>query len=128
MAFTKQDLERLGYRLQPDGSYARPEAADCSTPKRLSHTQPKCPIRQTLGSTAQGEAACRASLIVRVTRKACSLLDADNFAGGCKPLIDQLRYQGLIPNDDPGSIDLVFRQEKVNARAAQGTIVEILQK
>ena len=50
---------------------------------------------------------------VTITRYGAKLLDVDNGAGGCKPLLDAMRYEGLIPDDDPGSIDFVFRQQKV---------------
>lgn len=53
------------------------------------------------------------------------MLDADNFAGGCKPLIDQLRYARLIVDDDPSSVEITFRQEKVQTKAAEMTTVEI---
>jgi hypothetical protein len=49
----------------------------------------------------------------------------DNFAGGCKPLIDQLRYAKLIANDDPESIELQFVQEKVKTRLEEETIIDI---
>jgi hypothetical protein len=40
-------------------------------------------------------------------------LDVDNGAGGCKPLLDAIRYEGLIPDDDPSSIEFNFRQYQV---------------
>jgi hypothetical protein len=53
------------------------------------------------------------------------LLDADNYAGGCKPLIDQLRYAKLIEDDDPETIEILFRQTKVKTKAEEMTQVEI---
>jgi hypothetical protein len=50
---------------------------------------------------------------VTITRYGSKLLDIDNGAGGCKPLLDAIRYEALIPDDDPGTIDFVFRQQKV---------------
>jgi hypothetical protein len=47
-----------------------------------------------------------------IVRHGPKLLDIDNGVGGCKPVIDALRYEGWIPNDDPRSIDFVFRQLK----------------
>lgn len=61
---------------------------------------------------------------VTITRRGPKLLDVDNLAGGCKPLIDALRYEGVIPNDDPGTIELAFRQFKTK-REDQGTEVLI---
>ena len=45
-----------------------------------------------------------------IVRHGPKLLDIDNGVGGCKPVIDALRYEGWIPNDDPRSIDFVLRQ------------------
>jgi len=53
------------------------------------------------------------------------LLDADNYAGGCKPLIDQLRYAKLIEDDDPETIEITFRQVKVKTKAQEMTTIEI---
>jgi hypothetical protein len=64
---------------------------------------------------------------LRITRHACRLLDADNFAGGCKPLIDQIRYAALIPDDDPASVELQFCQEKVGKKTLEMTTIEITQ-
>lgn len=58
-----------------------------------------------------GQAGARYRLTI--TRYGAKLLDIDNGVGGCKPLIDALRYEGLIPEDDPGTIELIFRQRKV---------------
>ena len=62
--------------------------------------------------------------MVRITRCGTRLLDADNLAGGCKPIVDALRYRGLIPEDDPQSIGLVVQQRKVLKKDI-GTIIEI---
>lgn len=61
---------------------------------------------------------------VQIHRCGTRLLDVDNGAGGCKALLDCIRYEGLIPNDDPGVIDFYFTQEKVK-RASTGTRVTI---
>ena len=69
-----------------------------------------------------GQAGARYRLTI--TRYGAKLLDIDNGVGGCKPLIDALRYEGLIPEDDPGTIELIFRQRKVKA-AYRGTVILI---
>jgi hypothetical protein len=48
----------------------------------------------------------------------------DNGAGGCKALLDAIRYEDLIPNDDPSVIDFYFTQEKVK-RPFIGTQITI---
>jgi len=52
-------------------------------------------------------------------------LDPDNFAGGCKDLLDGLRHSGLIPGDEPWKIDFQTRQEKVKTYAEEKTVIEI---
>lgn len=113
--FTQHDLEQLGYTLQPDGSYSR-ATSHPAPPARLPDPKPQPAIRQTLDCQPPRKAERTGRVVVRITRHACRLLDADNFAGGCKPLIDQLRYAALIPDDDPESVELQFRQEKVGKR------------
>lgn len=71
-----------------------------------------------------GTGSSSACITVIITRYGPKLLDVDNLAGGCKPLIDALRYEGVIPNDDPGTIELVFRQFKA-PKDEQGTSVII---
>ena len=121
--FTQHDLESLGYTLQPDGSYSR--AAHPPAPARLPDPKPEPPFRQTLDCQPPRKASRPERVVVRITRHACRLLDADNFAGGCKPLIDQLRYAALIPDDDPQSVELQFRQEKVAKKHLESVTVEI---
>lgn len=121
--FTQQHLESLGYTLQPDGSYAR--ASHHNPPARLPNPKPQPPIRQTLDCQPPRKADRPQRVIVRITRHACRLLDADNFAGGCKPLIDQLRYAALIPDDDPQSVELQFLQEKVAKKTQESVTIEI---
>ena len=52
-------------------------------------------------------------------------LDPDNFAGGCKDLLDGLRHAGLIPGDEPWSIIFETAQEKVKTYAEECTKIEI---
>ena len=122
--FTQQDLESLGYTLQPDGSYTR-EVTHSSHPARLPDPKPQPALRQTLECQPPRKTTRPGRVTLRITRHACRLLDADNFAGGCKPLIDQLRYAALIPDDDPASVELQFRQEKVAKKTLEMTTIEI---
>jgi len=121
--FTQHDLERLGYTLQPDGSYAR--ASHHPTPARIPDPKPQPAIRQTLDCQPPRKTTRTGRVTLRITRHACRLLDADNFAGGCKPLIDQIRYAALIPDDDPASVELQFCQEKVAKKHLEMTTIEI---
>lgn len=123
--FTQHDLESLGYTLQPDGSFSR--AGHHPSPARLPDPKPQPALRQTLECQPPRKATRPGRVTLRITRHACRLLDADNFAGGCKPLIDQLRYAALIPDDDPASVELQFRQEKVTKKTLEMTTIEITQ-
>ena len=62
--------------------------------------------------------------IVRITRFGVRLLDADNLCGGVKFLLDACRYEGLIPEDNPGAIRLIVAQRKVKMKET-GTLLEI---
>ena len=59
-----------------------------------------------------------------ITRHGLGTLDADNLAGGCKSLIDALRYRGLILNDDPESIEVIFRQSPVKKEPHTIVLIE----
>ncbi len=40
------------------------------------------------------------------------LLDDDNFHGGCKPVIDSLRYAGYLNDDDRANVRVWYEQVK----------------
>ena len=92
---------------------------------RPSHPVVKHDAGKALVRTAPDEERRAERRTVRITRHACRVLDADNFAGGCKYVIDALRHERIIPNDDPASIRLEFEQVHVNHRAEEGTMIEV---
>ena len=53
---------------------------------------------------------------VTITYFQNKLYDKDNLYGSAKGCIDALRYNGLIANDDPKSINLKLQQIKVAKR------------
>ena len=114
-------LRAKGYVRMPDGSYGK--VAPLAS--RLPDTQPQHDVGRTLVSPPPDEAGRPPRLIVRVTRFACAPVDFDNGAGGCKYVVDALRKESLIDDDNPNVIDLVFRQTRVKARADEGTMIEI---
>lgn len=59
-----------------------------------------------------------------ITRYGSRLLDADNYAGACKILIDQIKNKGLIVDDSPKWLDISFEQVKCR-RGMEKTVVEI---
>lgn len=119
MNWTHEQLRNLGYRQNPDGSFSHSATAG------IPHPKPQPAPRQTLVNPCKGESPRKARTTLVITRSACSLLDADNYAGGCKPLIDQLRYAKLIADDDPETVEILFRQVKVKTKAQEMTKVEI---
>jgi len=119
MNWTHEQLRQLGYRQNPDGSFSHTSTSG------LPHPQSQPATRQTLVNTCKRETPRKNRVTLVITRHAVRLLDADNFAGGCKPLIDQLRYAKLIADDDPETVEILFRQVKVETKAEEMTQIEI---
>ena len=121
MNWTHEQLRQLGYRQNPDGSYSHTSTSG------IPHPKPQPNPRLPLVNPREGKDQSKNRVTLVITRSAVSLLDADNFAGGCKPLIDQLRYAKLIEDDDPETVEILFRQTKVKTKAEERTEVEIRQ-
>ena len=121
---THDDLKKLGYNQQPDGSYSRPNNLVVG---RISHAIFERPARPTLDRLEPRKEKGEERIVVRITRSSTRLLDADNLAGGCKPVIDQLRYAGLIPDDSPEKVEITFTQKKVK-KGQEGTLIEIIDR
>jgi hypothetical protein len=51
--------------------------------------------------------------------------DEDNFAAGCKGIIDGLVESGIIPRDDWKTLQVSSSQEKVSDWAKEGTVIDI---
>lgn len=119
MNWTHEQLRQLGYRQNPDGSFTHSSTAG------IPHAKPQPAPRPALDATPKGEDTRPPRTRLCIERKSVRLLDADNFAGGCKPLIDQLRYAKLIPDDDPESVEILFRQTKVKTKKEEMTHIEI---
>ena len=120
------DLRKLGFIKSPDGSYSKapPTSHPINSPPLPNSLAQPTP-GQTLVDPPQRKEKGSTRTIVCITRRSCHVLDLDNFAGGCKPLIDQLRYAHLIPDDDPKSVELQFVQEKVKTKLQEETIIDI---
>jgi hypothetical protein len=121
MNWTHEQLRNLGYRQNPDGSFSH------SSTSGLPHAKPQPTPRPALGNSCEGKDQSKTRTTLVITRCSIKLLDADNFAGGCKPLIDQLRYAKLIADDDPETVEITFRQAKVKTKAEERTEIEIRQ-
>jgi hypothetical protein len=118
MNWTTDQLAAKGYQLNQDGSYS-------PNTKRLLNPVTKHAPKQTLESLSQGKETSRQRTHIRITRYSCRPLDCDNYAGGCKPIIDQLRYAKLIKDDSPEDIEVEFKQVKVKTKAEERTEIEI---
>ena len=118
MNWTTDQLAAKGYQLNQDGSYS-------PNTKRLLNTIAKHAPKQTLDALRKREETCGNRTHIRITRYSCRPLDCDNFAGGCKPALDQLRYAKLIRDDSPEHIEVDFRQIKVKTKAEERTEIEI---
>lgn len=63
-------------------------------------------------------------IVVRITCRRVSLQDPDNAL--VKPLVDQLRYAGIIPEDDSKTIKLETDQIRVRTKKEEGTEIEVI--
>jgi hypothetical protein len=121
MNWTEQDLTRLGYYQHFDGNYY-PHPPN---PHRIPDPVTKRPAQQTLVALPQAQKGSKGRTNIVITRYSCRPLDIDNFAGGCKPIIDELRYAKLIAEDNPETIDVEFKQVKVSQKNQQRTEIQI---
>jgi hypothetical protein len=85
---------------------------------------PQLDARQEPLDLDQDEATGGPRIVVCITRCGTKLLDKDNLYGGAKPLCDALRYEKIIPEDNPEAIHLIVQQRKVK-RKDIGTLIEI---
>ena len=111
-----------GYVETSPGVFAKPDAGA----KRLPGDQSQSAVRKALDSNVQGTSASTASITVCLATFTCRPKDPDNCIAGHKPLIDALRYSGLIPNDRPEDIKLESEQKKVRHRDEEKTVVKII--
>ena len=133
MNWTTEQLKEKGYTLAPDGHYYY---ADHYKPpsRRLLDTLVKHAPKRSLDKVHKAKetskdcaAKCNPLYTLSITRYSTKTLDVDNLAGGCKPLIDQIRYAHLIPDDNPESVEITFTQVKVRTQAEQRTEIRITQ-
>lgn len=122
MNWTPDQLTHKGYKLNNDGSYSQTHKTN---PARLPNPVTKHPAQQTLESLPERKKTGSKITRIRITRYSTRPLDCDNFAGGCKPIIDQLRYAKLITDDSPEDVEIQFSQVKVKTKEKQRTEIEI---
>lgn len=119
MSFNHEELFKKGFRPDGRGGWTK------DRPKQLPDAIPERDAGPALVKPSPNEEGSRPRFGVRIVRFGTRLLDVDNLAGGCKPLVDQLRYCGLIPDDDPGAITLTFAQEQVQKKSEIRTEITI---
>jgi Holliday junction resolvase RusA-like endonuclease len=111
----------MGYKLDSDGNYSRTE----TNAPRLLNAIAKHDPKQTLEPLPKRKETCSNRTRIIITRYSCRPLDCDNYAGGCKAIIDELRYAKLIQDDDPETIEVEFKQVKVAHKKEERTEIEI---
>jgi hypothetical protein len=121
MNWTEDQLKEKGYYKAADGNYY-------FTPTRVSDPVTKRPAQQALVALPKRKEKVSNRTYVRITRYSTRPLDCDNYAGGCKPIIDQLRYAKLIKDDSPEDIEVQFNQVKIKTKAEEHTKIEISDK
>ncbi len=131
MNWTTEQLKEKGYTLAPDGHYYY---ADHYKPpsRRLLDTLTQHAPKRSLVKVPKAKEPSKDCVAKRnplytlaLTRFSTKTLDVDNLAGGSKPLIDQIRYSKLNPDDNPESVEITFSQVKVKTQAEQRTEVRI---
>lgn len=119
--WTHDKLASLGYHRHPDGNYYT-----APPPQRIPDPIPQHDPLIPLVKSPQTQTKGKTRTHLRIERVSTKLQDFDNFVGGTKPLTDQLRYAGLIPDDDPASIDASYHQQKCKHKKDEKTIVTII--
>ena len=132
MNWTTEQLKEKGYTLAPDGHYYYHANKFNSPSRRLLDTLTQHAPKRSLVKIPKAKdpskdctAKCNPLYTLSITRYSTKTLDVDNLAGGCKPLIDQIRYAHLIPDDNPESVNITFSQVKVRTQNEQRTEVTI---
>lgn len=62
-------------------------------------------------------------ILVRITSLRTRLLDEDNLY--VNSVVNALRHEGIIPDDDPRTVKIQVRQAQVLARDEERTIIEV---
>lgn len=85
--------------------------------------KPEQTVRDESLAKAKGKESYTGRVRVSVTSYRRRLADLDNLAP--KYFVDCLRYAGIIPDDDPQSIDYTVSQIKVRKKEEERTTIEI---
>jgi hypothetical protein len=88
---------------------------------RLQNAELERDQAAALGVATERKTKSVQRVTVRFVGYRCRPLDPDNFAGGCKDLLDGLRHAGLLPDDRPEDIIFETEQIKVAHRGEERT-------
>ena len=125
--FTTAHLESLGYQLQPDGSYARPQPRNFTIKLPADHPRPAPKLEPTPRdeplAAPQTQGRDRQRFLVRVTSVRKRLLDEDNLCE--KYHVDLCRYAGIVPNDSPDKTKIEVSQRKAKKGEEERTVIEV---
>lgn len=91
----------------------------------LPNPEPERDVRRALDEGQTAPIGGLARVVVRFTGYRVKPLDADNFAGSVKHLLDGLRHTHLIDGDEPWRIKLETEQVKVARYKDEKTVIEI---
>jgi hypothetical protein len=133
MNWTTDQLSEKGYKIASDGQYYNDNDNKPAVRKLLNTLIKHAPQRslvkvlKTKETSTQRSTKSTPLYTLSITRYSTKTLDVDNLAGGCKPLIDQIRYAKLIPDDNPESVEITFNQVKVKTQKEQRTEIRITQ-
>lgn len=110
------------WSLQDLKEYERKRQAGAG---RLPSAQPERAVCNEPMATSPRKEESSRHYVIRITGFRKRILDPDNFSGGCKYVIDGLRYAGLIPDDTPEAIILETGQVKVKEAGDERTEIVI---
>lgn len=125
MGIPYEDLLKKGWRPDGKGGLCKATGSKQLSNPKSERTVSNESLAANQGEKGRTESCGDSPTIIEITSFRCRLLDIDNFIGGCKFLVDALRYSGLLEDDSPDKMEAIFRQNKVAKRMEQKTEVNI---
>jgi hypothetical protein len=138
MAITREEYQRAGWVIGPDGVVQIRKAAnatnilggtgaagetDLSNRSAGEPAKPKRAVRHGAVGAVQAQGGVGRRFFIRVRDYRKRLLDEDNLVA--KFHIDLLRYSSVIPSDAPGTAKIEVTQEKVGPKEPELTVLEV---
>lgn len=122
-----EQAQRRGLLAAALGAVAAPKTHEDRTQPKVQRAKPERHKAPALERAGSGEATSVRRTVVRFIGYRVRPLDPDNFAGGCKDLLDGLRHAQLISGDEPWRIVFETEQRKVSTFKEERTVIEIEQ-